>query len=104
MYRLQQFLAFNVITISLCTFSSAGFAGEEGLSDLQNAKVAHQLAKQRMLESRKTKEEREQDAAREDQSCGSIDIGNVRNERGARAPREIITVVKGDVINTGRCR
>lgn len=96
-------LALALLIANPVSLAGIGHAGEENLTDLQNAKVAHQIAKQRMLESRKTKEEREQSDS-EDQSCGSIDIGNVRTERGAGAPREIITVVKGDVINTGRCR
>ncbi|MDX1733529.1 MAG: hypothetical protein R3228_04150 [Halioglobus sp.] len=93
-----------IAAVSLASFSSWALAGDEGLTDLQNAKVAYQIAKQRQLETLKSKEEREQDASRQDPSCGSIDIGNVQNERGARAPREVITVVRGDVINTGRCR
>ncbi len=93
-----------VLVSGVLALGAPASAGEEGLTNLQNAKVAYQIAKQRMLETHKTREEREEDAAREDQSCGAIDIGNVRNERGARAPREVITVVKGDVINTGRCR
>ena len=93
----------TLILASLCSPSVPVTAGEENLTDLQNAKVAYEIAKQRMLSSQKTKEEREADREN-DQSCGSIDIGNVRNQRGARAPREIVTVVRGDVINTGRCR
>lgn len=97
-------ISMGILLLNVISLSPMSIAGEDGLTDLQNAKVAHQLAKQRMLDARKTKEEREDDRDSEDKSCGSIDIGNVRNERGAGAPREIITVVRGDVINTGRCR
>jgi hypothetical protein len=96
-------LLIALLLVNLGSLSNDSFAGEEHLGDLQNAKVAHAIAKQRMMSSQKTKEEREADSD-EEQTCGSVDIGNVRNERGAMAPREIITVVKGDVINTGTCR
>ena len=95
-----------MLAIGMCSLSTLSSAGEEGLTDLQNAKVAYQLAKQRQLEAQKTKEEREDDSGQE-QKCGAVDIGNVSNQRGARGPREVITVVKGDVINVtgpGGCR
>ena len=57
----------RVVTSSLllagsCLLTTPSLAGEFGLSDLQNAKVAHHLAKQRMLEAQKSPEERERDA------------------------------------------
>ncbi len=30
--------------------------------------------------------------------CGDINIGNVETKRGQRAPREVITIVRGDVL------
>lgn len=42
----------------------------------------------------------------EDGRCGSVDIGNVSTGGSRRgAPREVVTVVTGDVINApGRCK
>ncbi|CAK0767777.1 conserved exported hypothetical protein [Gammaproteobacteria bacterium] len=39
-------------------------------------------------------------------NCGSVSIGNVRTTRGGPAPREVTTIVTGDVINVnnGNCR
>ncbi len=38
--------------------------------------------------------------------CGSINIGNVQTGRaGTRAPKEVIVVIKGDVVNANnKCR
>ena len=40
--------------VSLCSLGVPVSAGEENLTDLQNAKVAYEIAKQRMLTSQKT--------------------------------------------------
>ncbi|CAK0782005.1 hypothetical protein CCP3SC15_90034 [Gammaproteobacteria bacterium] len=39
-------------------------------------------------------------------NCGSVSIGNVRTGPGGAAPREVTTIVTGDVINVsnGNCR
>ena len=95
--------AMLTMTIGLSA-ATQSHAGEVGLNDLQNAKVAYTVAKQRMMTSRMTKDEREQAEKDRHQNCGAVNIGSVDNQRGARAPREVITVVRGDVINTGRCR
>jgi len=34
--------------------------------------------------------------------CGSVQIGNVTPRPGQPAPREVITVVKGDVVNVAK--
>jgi hypothetical protein len=84
--------------------STISYAGEEDLNDLQNAKVAHMMAKQRMLEAQMSDEDREK-ASSNKGSCGSVNVGNVSNQRGARGPKEVIVVVKGDVINANnKCR
>ena len=36
------------------------------------------------------------------QGCGDIGIGNVTTKRGQRGPREVITVVRGDVVKICR--
>jgi len=39
-------------------------------------------------------------------NCASVSIGNVRTGKGSPAPREVTTIVTGDVINVnnGNCR
>jgi hypothetical protein len=34
-------------------------------------------------------------------SC-NVNVGNVKTEKGEKAPREVITVIRGDVVNTCR--
>jgi len=36
--------------------------------------------------------------------CGNQAVGNVVVEKGAKAPREVITVVRGDVVNVNNGR
>lgn len=85
--------------------AEVGIAGEEELDDMDNAKLAHHRAKQRMLDSRKSSEERDRDSRQNSGSCGSLNIGNVSNQRGARGPKEVTVIVTGDVINANNnCR
>lgn len=37
-------------------------------------------------------------------NCGNQAVGNVVVEKGAKAPREVITVVRGDVVNVNNGR
>ena len=63
------------------------------------AKVAHERAKANTTKSGMS-------AVDLDRQCGNLEIGNV-NTGGARtgAPREVTTIVLGDVLNiAGRCK
>lgn len=71
------------------------------MEDLTRAKVAKARAKQSLRQSNKA------DASEDSNSegCGNVDIGNFSNARAGQAPKEIIVVVEGDVINSGnRCK
>lgn len=75
---------------------------DDSLEDLTRAKVAKQRAKQN-TQRRSVNE----DAAGEGSSgCGNIDIGNSQGGRpGFSGPKEIIVVVKGDIINSNnKCK
>lgn len=62
------------------------------------AKVANERAKANALRSRGATDD-------DDRRCGSVDIGNVDTGGARRTPREVTTVVLGDVVNApGRCR
>jgi hypothetical protein len=62
------------------------------------AKVANERAKANTTRSRGMSEE-------DERRCGSVDIGNVDTGGSRRTPREVTTVVLGDVINApGRCK
>lgn len=61
------------------------------------SKVANERAKANAQRSRIVSDD--------DDRCGVIDIGNVESTSSRRAPREVITVVTGDVINApARCK
>lgn len=71
------------------------------MEDLTRAKVAKARAKQSLRQSNKG--DASEDANSE--GCGNVDIGNFSNVRPGQAPKEIIVVVEGDVINSGnRCK
>lgn len=36
--------------------------------------------------------------------CGGVNVGNVYTDKKGSNPKEVITVIKGDVINTGKCK
>jgi hypothetical protein len=61
-----------------------------------NAKIQKEIAKN----WRRQGELQNQDFTSGQQNgCGSQSVGNVFVPRGSRAPREVITVITGDVIN-----
>lgn len=81
------------------------FAGGAGAKELNqrdhleprfNAKIQKEIAKN----WRRQGELQNQDFTSGQQNgCGSQSVGNVFVPKGSRAPREVITVITGDVIN-----
>ena len=96
-------LRIAIATVALAALATPAPAGELGLDDLTNAKLARIKAKQRQQEAaqRRSGDKGSDSAVTE---CGSIGIGNtVTNRRGA--PKEVTVIVTGDVINANnRCR
>jgi hypothetical protein len=77
-------------------------AGDPSVNPKMNAKIARIKAKQRALAR---KNGTEGGAGRNSDGCGNIAIGNVTNEKGAQATRDLTVVVTGDVISTGnKCK
>lgn len=71
------------------------------MEDLTRAKVAKSRAKQSVFSAGNS----DANDANGSDGCGNVDIGNFTNTRPGRAPKEIIVVVEGDVINSGnRCK
>lgn len=85
--------------------SFAGGVGSAGAKELNqrthleprfNAKIQREIAKN----WRRQGELQNQDFTSGQQNgCGSQSVGNVFVPKGSRAPREVITVITGDVIN-----
>lgn len=75
---------------------------DDSLEDLTRAKVAKQRAKQNTQRRSLT----EDSAGDGGGGCGNIDIGNSQGGRpGFSGPKEIIVVVKGDIINSNnKCK
>lgn len=74
------------------------------MDDLLRAKVAKHKAKQTSL--RQSVEASSAEAQNESGSCGGVDIGNsVGNNKPGKAPKEIVVVITGDVINANnKCK
>jgi hypothetical protein len=75
---------------------------DDSLEDLTRAKVAKQRTKQNM----QRRSVNEDSAGEGSSGCGNIDIGNSQGGRpGFSGPKEIIVVVKGDIINSNnKCK
>jgi hypothetical protein len=93
-------LAIAVVAIFLAaSVQAVELEMDENLEDLTRAKVAKQRAK---MNTQRQDEDGEGDGAK----CGNVDIGNVKaGKPGAPGPKEVIVVVKGDIINANnKCK
>jgi hypothetical protein len=93
------------ILMLFCAALTAGpaltMAGEEGLEDDANAKLARVKAKQRAFGSGSDFGS----GSGSNAECGSLNVGNVDNRGRNSRLREVIVVVEGDVINANNnCR
>ncbi|MBX2868103.1 MAG: hypothetical protein KTR18_05485 [Acidiferrobacterales bacterium] len=78
------------------------YAGDLNLTDAQNAKLARHKVKQRV-----EKNDRQEDYSpgdkelnnAENEDCGTVDIGNVFNDKGFGGPKKIDVIITGDIIN-----
>lgn len=89
-----------VVLLSVCCyFSALSYAGSVYIKDGTNAKLARIKAKQRGRQAQSQNSQPGSENPTDKGGCGSIDIGNVTNERGSRGTREITVIITGDVIN-----
>ena len=89
-------VAGSLLVAGSCLLTTPSLAGEFGLSDLQNVKVAHHLAKQRMLEAQKSREEREQDDRDRAADEGSDGCGHERQTRPPLLRQRLAVEGRGD--------
>ncbi|EWY38074.1 hypothetical protein N825_15185 [Skermanella stibiiresistens SB22] len=99
--------ATGALTVAIGTTTSAAAAELNQRTHLEprfNDKIQMQIAKS----WRRQGELQNQDFTRgSQQGCGSQSVGNVFVPKGAQAPREVVTIITGDVINNvgrGGCR
>ncbi len=78
-------------------------AGEIELSDAQNAKLARHKARERVSKNEANKGyeigDNEDSSSAEEEDCGTVDIGNVINNKGFGGPKKIDVIITGDIIN-----
>lgn len=94
------FIILPLVASVLATFAHAG---DIDMDDETNAKLARLKARERaMAQASGQAGAQGQNGIGE---CGSLNVGNVINEKGVKAPREVTVVISGDVINMGnKCR
>ena len=96
-----------IMTVVLSLLLPMGaFAGEDGLDDLQNAKLARVKAKYRVEEVRDAADGiMGNEGGGDDEDCGSVNIGNVHNNSPFGGTKENTVIVIGDIINAyNKCK
>jgi len=103
-------LAFSLALAAMLTLGTtddaligSALAGELDLSDAQNAKLSRHKAKERVSKNEAQKDysvgRDENSDELEDEECGTVDIGNVVNNKGFGGPKQIDVIITGDIIN-----
>ncbi len=96
-------LAVASFTLATTPWVAAEINQRQNLDPGTNAKVQRHLARAWAQDGGG----QDSATARPDEPCGNQGVGNVVVPRGTQSPREVITVVRGDVINVvgpGGCR
>jgi len=84
---------------------SQALAGEIELNDIQNAKLARHKARERVMRNEKQEDYLDDSSgpgpsSADDGDCGTVDIGNVVNNKGSfGGPKAIDVIITGDIIN-----
>lgn len=103
------------LTVALASISgdwlliAPASAGEIELTDIQNAKLARHRARERVMKNEKQEDYIDDGtpgpSELNDGDCGTVDIGNVINDKGFGGPKEIDVIITGDIINANNdCR
>jgi len=96
-------LAAALVLVPQEALITAAQGGELELSDAQNAKLARHRAKERVSknEAQESYEVGQDDSEDDldDGDCGTVDIGNVVNNKGFGGPKKIDVIITGDIIN-----
>lgn len=94
-------LLIAILGLGLCAVLPS-FAGVQGLEDEDNAKLARHKAQMKLASK---KGDGKNGAGGDSDKCGSIDVGNVTNNKPGRPVREVTVIVDGPIINANnKCR
>jgi hypothetical protein len=94
-------LLIAILGLGLCAVLPS-FAGVQGLEDEDNAKLARHKAQMKLASK---KGDSKNGAGGDSDKCGSIDVGNVTNNKPGRPVREVTVIVDGPIINANnKCR
>lgn len=98
----SRFTRFAVIALAAAL--SVGVADAQQLNKRKHADPASQAKINRAMPQSRMEQGGELDVSsrsKVSRNC-NLNVGNVQVEKGARAPREVNTVIRGDVINLCR--
>jgi len=102
--RLVGLVLVAILGIGLCAVVPS-FAGVQGLEDEDNAKLARHKAQMKQAPKKGSTKNGASGAGSESDKCGSIDVGNVTNNKPGRPVREVTVIVDGPIINANnKCR
>lgn len=81
------------------------FAGVQGLEDEDNAKLARHKAQMKQASTKKAGNKNGAGGGNDSDKCGSLEVGNVSNNKPGRPVREVTVIVDGPIINANNnCR
>jgi hypothetical protein len=79
------------------------FGGIQGIDDEDNAKLSRHKAQMKQMTKKGDATHATGDAASD--KCGSLELGNVSNNKPGRPVREVTVIVDGPIINANnKCR
>ena len=97
----KSLVAMVACAATIALFSSAGEAqqiNKRAWADPgDQSKINRVMPKSRVL-ANKNKKGITSSGSKLTRQCGNVGVGNVQTKKGQRAPREVITVVRGDVM------
>jgi len=90
------------LVLACSAFLTTGLtAGELGWDEDTNAKLARHKADARRHSATNGDNNRRGNNSNNNQGgeCGSVNVGNVTNQRGAQSTREVTVIITGDIVN-----
>ena len=99
----KRLAAASAMCLTIVAVAQAVETEVSDMDDLLRAKVAKHKAKQTSMNQ--SVNASSADAQNEAGSCGGVDIGNSVGAKPGRAPKEIVVVITGDVVNANnKCK
>lgn len=93
-----------VMFVAACLLAASGVANAAGAMRDMDAQDRAKVMKEKVKQNTMDKNG-QRGGSGESQGCGSQSVGNVFTQ-GGKAPREVVTIITGDVINIndGKCK